>query len=726
MKAINYISDIYCITILLVFFTYHLMVYYGRNKYSHQRYNLYFALFSISLLGYLVNGTYMGQFIYNSNNILRNYLSVIEGIFVFFIGFFLAFYISDFFSFPEHIYKRLRNLIFTLAVILFFTLSEPVMGRIWYIHYLFTPIVISVGIIQLLMFFTILKHIITKNLYKSREKKAILAGLLLILFNLLIAKIMLTINTENLLARNNFLTGTAVLLFAYALSLRFNQEFKDLVILKNDLEKLVGERTSELTSANKAIMEASQRKMSFFINFAHETKTPLMLIRNYLDRYIFQKGIDPELLLIRKNFDKLYTDMVNYLDEERLSVGQLYNIEKKVVDISSITKDKIELFRLAAEIKNIHIIESIDENAIVFIDSQGFDKIANNLIDNAIKYNWEGGKVKITVKKTPGEVIFKVTDNGPGISKEQQEHIFEPFYQIHEKQNEEGFGVGLSVVKALTKELNGRLNFMSKENLGTTFELRFKSENIHSIVVGENCDIQSERVKNIKQSEFSNEKRTILLVEDNLSLLQFIQQELSCEFNVCVALNGKEALKLLNDHTFPDLVITDVMMDEMNGLDLFNYMNNHPRYSSIPLIFITAKSIKEERLKMLQKGASDYIFKPFTLDELKARITSVLQNRKKSKNEGIREAIGLLEQQLENETPIISKRAIPDIYKRCKELELTERQKDIVVLLVKGNSYKQIAEELNISDKTATRHVQNIFEKLGVHNKVELINLVNN
>jgi len=707
------------------------MIYFGRNKYSYQKYNLFFALFTISLLGYLINGSYVGQYIYRTYDPLNYYLSITEAVFVFFIGYFFISYLSNFFYFTEKTNKQIRILIVLLGLVLSLTITAPIMKGSWYVEKLFTPVVIAVGIIQTILFYITLKYIFANKLYHNKESRVILVGLVLILFNLLVTKIILSFDSNNLFARNNFFTGTAVLLFAYALSIRFNNEFKDLVTLKNNLEKLVEERTFELASANKQIQESSEHRTSFFINLAHETKTPLMLIRNYLDRYIAQKGIDNDLLVVRNNFDRLYNGMIDYLDKEKLISGKQSFNNYTVIDISEIVNEKLDLFRKVAQLNDIEILDFIESKVQILTDITGFGQIVNNLIDNAIKNTPAGRKIKIALYQRNGDVVFKVTDKGNGIPHEQLDHIFKPFYQVeNEKKNIPGFGLGLSIVKDITGQMNGIIRVLSKVGLGSMFEIRFKKINGNTVSEltpnSAAAIITPDIIPNGKSDTLSSCKRIILLVEDNLSMLDFIQNELQTTYNVFIATNGREALNILGNNIFPDLIITDVMMDIMDGNDLFNYLQNHPVYSSIPIIFMTAKSIKEERHEMLQKGASDYIFKPFTVDELKARISSVLQNRRKSRNEGLREAIGLLEKQIEAEISPVSKRGAPDIYSRCKELDLTERQIEIIILLSKGNSYKQIANELNISDKTVTRHVQNLFEKFGLHNKVELINLINN
>jgi DNA-binding NarL/FixJ family response regulator len=206
-------------------------------------------------------------------------------------------------------------------------------------------------------------------------------------------------------------------------------------------------------------------------------------------------------------------------------------------------------------------------------------------------------------------------------------------------------------------------------------------------------------------------------------MLRYIHDELADQYNVFIARNGNEALTLLKTSPKPDLILSDVMMDGMDGFDFYRHISEENIYASIPFIFITARSNNTEKIAMLKQGASDYIFKPFSMEELKAKIVSVLKNTSLHRNAGLQDAIDAIHLQINS--PQMTKRNKWDLVAiRSREYNLTDRQIEVIKLVEQGLEYKQMAEVLHISPKTIHRHIQILFEKFQVHNKLELLKIL--
>jgi DNA-binding NarL/FixJ family response regulator len=217
-------------------------------------------------------------------------------------------------------------------------------------------------------------------------------------------------------------------------------------------------------------------------------------------------------------------------------------------------------------------------------------------------------------------------------------------------------------------------------------------------------------------------KKSILLVEDSKAMLHFLYTKLSEQYNVFPAFSGIEALKMLNDlPAVPHLILSDIMMDKMDGFHFAKIISEQSKYSHIPIIFLTAKSMPADKLKGLSSGAIDYISKPFSFNLLTCKIKNILNNMDKQHQVIIKNTmLNLGHQRNEGEGPIKDDPA--DFDQKCRLYRLTTREIEIVNLIREGAQYKGIAKSLYISSGTVTKHIQNIFGKVGVSNKTALIN----
>jgi DNA-binding NarL/FixJ family response regulator len=351
------------------------------------------------------------------------------------------------------------------------------------------------------------------------------------------------------------------------------------------------------------------------------------------------------------------------------------------------------------------------------------DRIVNNLLENAIKYSDAGSMIEVELYSKDDQVIFMVRDSGHGIPAEQKEKIFEPYYKLSVPgRNSDGMGMGLSIVKKIVTDIEGTINLNSEVGKGTEIQvaLPIANNNLEAVQEGissEDIDFAYNQI--LLEESLDGDKPFILLVEDNVEMLNFLRNKLNPKYNVAVSRNGKEALERLNSFSTMDLIISDVMMDEMDGYEFYKAVGGMERYAHIPFIFLSAKGSREDRLTGLNMGAVAYIEKPFNIEELTARVDSILSNLKRHREAFVSKAYRsiMADKSLNNSVP--KKRcAFTD---NCKKYHITSREVEIIKLLIKGIPYKVISSDLSISEKTVSKHISNIFAKVGVNNKIELI-----
>ncbi|MDX2430861.1 MAG: two-component regulator propeller domain-containing protein [Bacteroides sp.] len=459
-----------------------------------------------------------------------------------------------------------------------------------------------------------------------------------------------------------------ILVFLSILQIRTN-------VLKNqkkNLEKEVEERTRDLREANRLLAErndeiqqmaerlheSDQMKLKFFTNISHEFRTPLTLILGPTEKLLNQEdyknvpAIKQELELIYRNERRLFKLINQLLEVRRVETGNL-RLAVTEDDLLAYLKTIHLLFMPYAEKKNMEFIfKSGLEHLRVLFDADKIEKIFYNLLSNAFKYTPAGGKIVFSVElqKEVGEWIkICVEDNGPGIDKEHLPHIFDRFYQISNKHQSARIssGIGLSLSHDLVLKHHGLIEVQSEVGRGTRFEVLIpENPQVYKkdeILVEPEKDLNMEYISAMLETyEYTSGAATerplvgddlfrILLVEDNLDLQKFLYNEMSNLYNVMIANNGEEAL-LVASKNLPDLIISDIMMPVMDGLELCKKIKGDEVTSHIPVILLTAKSGAESELSGFESGADDYITKPFNPDILKLKIRNILEVRKQLSN----------------------------------------------------------------------------------------------
>jgi signal transduction histidine kinase len=375
----------------------------------------------------------------------------------------------------------------------------------------------------------------------------------------------------------------------------------------------------------------AQRNL-YFMNLAHETKTPLTLIKNYLQRFVTTHEMTDELQIIQQNINKLERDMVNFLDAGKIERGQFFYDHNRVTALSQLVGRKEELYREITTRNNLSIDFFIEADLYTRADPLAVERIINNLLDNAVKYTGEGGSITVHLKNVKDRIEFSVTDTGVGIDENQIRKIFQPFSQMSiDKRSSPGVGLGLYIVSQVIKSMKATINVTSRPGEGSTFYVRFKpyqrqmSDIVNEDLYDNNKPIQySNIITEINESDQVPGRPHILLVEDNRDLLNYLKINMEEQHNIHFAFNGLEALKKLEVIPKPDLIISDVLMDKMTGYELYEEMSKKDEYQDIPFIFLTAIASQDEKIKALTSGAVDFINKPFAIEELMARVNSLL------------------------------------------------------------------------------------------------------
>lgn len=501
---------------------------------------------------------------------------------------------------------------------------------------------------------------------------------------------------------------------------RSRREYYSLLESQRHLRDLNTNLQSKVKERTKSLESLHEQRTNTFINLAHETKTPLTLINNYLQEYISKNGATEELKIIKHNIQRLTSDMTNFFDVERLNKGFVLYDHEKVADFSLLVRSKIELFRLQARTKNIGIDERVEKDLKVRANPSAIDRIINNLVENAIRYTPENGVVVISLFKEQEHVEFSVSDSGSGIPEHLQKKVFEPYYQLGDKKrNHEGMGMGLSIVKAVVDNLKGTINLISEEGKGTTIVIRLPQ------YVGSDVPIKSVNSDNLSfvAAKIPDDctkhigAPTLLVIEDNIAMLNYLFKRLAETYNVIIAKNGSEALSKLKKTANLDLIISDVMMNNLDGMELCKILSTHPKLSHIPLIFLSAKCTPKDKAAGLRAGAIDFIEKPFHIDQVLVKIESIINFTGKQRAAIAKSTFDTISVSQDNNDSTI------DVFDlNCRRFKLSQREIEIVELISQGLTYKKVAERLFISVKTVNAHAKNIFDKCGVKCKVELIN----
>ncbi|MCL3779003.1 hybrid sensor histidine kinase/response regulator [Prolixibacteraceae bacterium JC049] len=387
--------------------------------------------------------------------------------------------------------------------------------------------------------------------------------------------------------------------------------------------------------------EVEKIKTEFFTNISHELRTPLSLIiapiTSLINRDKDMSGTQRQELYqtIQNNSERLLTLVNQLLDFRKLENGKL-KPKVEQLNIESVITGVIKRFRhKAGDVTPTFKLDYCNEQANLWGDAAMFENVYYNLVSNSIKYAEDADvTVKIGCKQQNDEVLLWVEDNGIGIADDEKDKVFERFYQS--SNHGMGTGIGLAFVKELVELHHGTIQLVDAEDGGLRCEMIFKQGNEHFpkdwlIVDNKKKEISEQVVEsaNVRKTS-SSSKVKMLIVEDSAELREYLQNEFSSEFYVKTAVNGKDGLKELNNF-YPEIIISDIMMPEMDGIEFCRKVKDKLTTSHIPVILLTAKSAEETQMEGYESGADIYVTKPFSIDLLRAQVNNLLKNREQLK-----------------------------------------------------------------------------------------------
>jgi signal transduction histidine kinase/DNA-binding response OmpR family regulator len=438
---------------------------------------------------------------------------------------------------------------------------------------------------------------------------------------------------------------------------------------KLELEKQVNIRTSQieeqkeeiiaqkdmLEDQNEKIADQEQLKSRFFANVSHEFRTPLSLIQSPVEELLDdprrnEKEIK-KLNMIGRNVKRLNSLVNQLLDISKLDASKM-KLELVESDVVNHLRAITGAFTSLAETKSIYYACKFpDYESKYWFDPDKLEKIACNLLSNAFKFTPEGGEIIFTAsyKNSDDNLIdryleFSVKDNGPGIPAHSLEKIFDRFYQVEESLKSEGggTGIGLSLTRDIVRLLHGDINVESVLRKGSKFTVLLPLGKTHLkeseyVLMKEkpefidlllNLYTPDAETGTVEQEKSRDKNPLILIVEDNPDIRMQLADNFRKEYNIQEAIDGIAGLKRATE-TIPDLIITDLMMPRMDGVELCERLKNDESTSHIPIIMLTAKVTLEDKITGFLTGADDYISKPFHMAELKARVSNLIEQRKK-------------------------------------------------------------------------------------------------
>ena len=392
----------------------------------------------------------------------------------------------------------------------------------------------------------------------------------------------------------------------------------------------------KLISLNAEMKEVTAQKLQFFTNVSHEVRTPLTLILAPLDRLIVSLRESPyasDLGLIQKNANRLLR-VINQILDFRKVEGKQEKLAVREIDLVPFVGEIKSYFDSMASVRVIsYTFTSSIKQCTLWIDPDLLERVFFNLLSNAFKFTPEGGSVRIELTEEGDRVFIRVIDTGSGIQPGNLPHLFDRFYT---KDRSMGTGIGLHLVKEYIHMHGGEIRVESEPGQRTTFTVYLRKGKAHfedSDLMETSVSHQAYEASRLDDSETKEMLSktypyTILITEDDDEVRGFLERELSLHFKIRTAANGKDALRVLEEEEI-SLVVSDVMMPEMNGFELCRTIKSQLPFSHIPVILLTALTDERQRIFGITGGADDYIQKPFHTDYVKIKIIHLLQERQK-------------------------------------------------------------------------------------------------
>lgn len=407
-------------------------------------------------------------------------------------------------------------------------------------------------------------------------------------------------------------------------------------------------QNEQIREMNKQVERATQAKLSFFTNISHEIRTPLTLIQAPVNELLSTLGnsenkvsasLKESMQMIKQNTDRLLRLINQLMDFRKMDTGKI-NLNISKTHLQEVTENIYKAFLPLSRQKEIDFkLEIPSEKEVVWIDIDKIDKVIFNLLSNAFKFTPRKGEISLSsFINSEDQIIIEVSDSGPGIPPGKQKEIFKPFYQQTQHRSM-GTGIGLALSKGFVEKHDGFIEVESDGRSGTLFRVTLprgeKYKGAQDLVkpMPEIPQPQkNEFEENVQEKEWKDfdRKPNLLIVEDDEQLKAYLIKLLKQTYEVKSASNGKEALTMIENQQ-PDLIVTDLMMPEMDGIELTEYLKQKMESSHIPIIMLTAKAGIDQKIHGIETGADAYIEKPFDPNYLSVRVRKLIETRRKLK-----------------------------------------------------------------------------------------------
>lgn len=405
--------------------------------------------------------------------------------------------------------------------------------------------------------------------------------------------------------------------------------------------RLLEEEKNKQTQLNEQLRIATQSKLVFFTNVSHDLRTPLTLIAEPVAQLAEAGNLTPQqstLIRIANKNIKILQRLINQiLDFRKYENGKL-GLTLIETDFSRVVGDWMESFYSVARKRDIKLtlVGPAQETPVVMaIDVEKIERVFFNLLSNAFKYTPDNGSITVSYESDGDNLTFRVADTGEGISARDLGNIFDRFYQV-DRINPKGSGIGLSLAKAFVELHGGSISVESTLNVGTEFTVKLPVRHVSETVAEDDRTIVREdagaELDNIESDfTFDDNKPLVLIIDDNRDIQKLVGELLASDYNIIAAPNGREGVRLAARYV-PDLIICDVMMPVMDGLECCRRIKEEVSTSHIPVLMLTACSLDEQRVEGYESGADGYLPKPFNSSVLKSRCASLIANRKRIKD----------------------------------------------------------------------------------------------
>ena len=452
---------------------------------------------------------------------------------------------------------------------------------------------------------------------------------------------------------------------------------------------LIVSRYNRLQQQMLVEQQVTDFRLKFFTNISHELRTPLTLISSPVDNILktekLSNNVKTQLEIVQSNARRMLR-LINEILDFRKIQNKKMRLHIQQTPLARLVEETCSNFNKEAFDKHINFrLDNQAPDAVVWVDREKTDIILYNLLSNAFKFTPAGKSITVSLSEKPNFVLLKVADEGVGIPREKRSIMFERFSshdQIENLAGKVGTGIGLNLVKELVDLHKGYIEVESEVGKGTTFTVMFRTGKEHFgnevDFVGTN-EVRQHKHDVVQQPKLDNvvvkqNLPRMLVVEDNQDMLTFLSNIFSRQFFIDTAKDGNEGLQRVREAA-PDIVITDLMMPNMDGLELTNYIKKELATSHIPVILLTAKEAIESRLDAMHAGADDYITKPFSAEYLQARVSNLLEQRERLRERYRNDLLTL-------QTAPLAREKTPDEVFLAKLLDFMERNMDNNELIV--------------------------------------------